>query len=236
MTDLNELVEKEIERIKQKAEVKAVAVVGSYARNPEGEHNDIDIYVIVEGQWRKRENKEIDGRLFEIFYNSMEWAKSYFDREQDSYYMFHWLDNIDIRHDPENLFNELIEYAENKKEEILDLDDHDCKMIGYNIWDYEQDIDHPDIAQRRHTMNQFFDYLLEQDYILNQKLPVKENHRIERLQEFDGYMYKLAQEFLTSSSTLKKKQKLEKMADHVKRKAGVESDIEFETEREKFGI
>ena len=231
MSELKETVNSEIERIKQEDEVEAEAIVGSYARNREGDHNDIDIYVIVDTDWRKRVNKTVDGMLFEIFYNSKEWAKSYFDREKDSYYMFHWMQNIDIRHDPDNIFEEIIDLSDKKAEDILDLSEKDREMIAYTIWDYSQDIDHEDIGQRRHTMNQFFDYLLEQNYLLKGRIPVKQNYRIEKLQEFDGYMYKLAQEYLTTSSTTEKKRKLEKMKEHVMKELP-EQKIEFETEEE----
>jgi len=233
MTDVQEILDDEIEDIKDRDEVKAVGLVGSYARDLEGEHNDIDIYVIVEEDWRKRVNKEIEGILFEEFFNSMEWAKSYFDRSNSPYYMFHWMKNIDVRHDPEGLFEELQDYAEERREEILELDDEDRQNIYYKIWDFKQDIDHSDVGQRRHTMNRFFDYLVEKNYILEQETPVKQNHRIEKLQDFDGYMYKLAQDYLTSSSTLERKEKLEKMAKHVKDKVG-EFSVEFETDREEY--
>lgn len=233
MTDIKEIVDSEVERIKEKEDVLAVGIVGSYARDPEGDHNDIDIYVIIDGNWRKRFNKEIDGILFEEFYNSKKWAKSYFDREKDSYYMFHWMQNIDIRYDPENVFPEIIEFSENKAEEILDLTEEEKEMITYTIWDYEQDIGQEDIGQRRHSMNQFFDYLIKQNYILNGEIPVKNNYRISKMQEFDGYMYKLAQDYLTSSSTLERKMKLEKMSEHVKRKLPDQS-LEFEIGKEEF--
>ena len=150
-------------------------------------------------------------------------------------WMFHWMKNMDVRYDPEDILEELKKYAEEKEEEILNLDEEERNEIGYSIWDYKQDIDHPDIAQRRHTMNQFFDFLIEQTYILDEQIPVKQNYRIEKLQDFDGYMYKLAQDYLTSSSTLERKQKLENMAEHIRKRVG-NSDIEFETDKESFGL
>lgn len=79
-SSLENLVSKEIESLEERDEVKAIAVVGSYARDPEMDHNDIDLYIIVDENWRKRVNKRIDGVLFEEFFNSVEWAKSYFER------------------------------------------------------------------------------------------------------------------------------------------------------------
>ena len=41
---------------------------------------------------------------------------------------------------------------------------------------------------------------------------------VKDLNGFDGYMYKMSQDFLMSSSTYEKEQKLEKILDYVERK------------------
>lgn len=233
MTDIHEMVDQEVEELRDRDYVKAVGLVGSYARDPEGDHNDIDIYVIVKGDWRKRVNKRIEGIMFEEFFNSIEGAKSYFNQGNKHYYVFHWMRNIDIRYDPDELISELKEYASDKEDEILEIDEEDRRIISLKIWDYLQDIDNEDVGQQRHLMNRFMDYLVEKNYILSDRIPVKQNYRIEKLQDFDGYMYKLAQDYLTSSSTLEKKQKIEKMAEHVRKKTDV-NELEFETEKEFF--
>ncbi len=233
MTELEELVDSEVERLKSRKDVSAVAVVGSYARDPSQDHNDIDIYVIIDGDWRKRVTEEIEGIVFEKFFNSMEWAKSYFDREGESWYMHHWMRNADVRHDPEGIFEELEEYSEQKLDEKMNLSDQEREKILYNIWDYQQDLDTEDVGQKRYMMYQMFEYLIHKHYLLKGEVPVKDNYRIKKLQEFDGYMYKLAQEFLTSSSTMEKEKKLEKMVSHVTRDLG-KVDPEWETEKEEF--
>jgi len=226
-----EVLDQEVERLKNKENVRAIAVVGSYARNPNQEHNDIDIYIIVDENWRKRENEEVDGILVERFYNSFERAKKYFDQDDPQWYMFHWMKNADIRYDPENLFEELKEYAEDKTNEKLKLNDLEKKKIRYSIWDYQQDLDTNDVGQKRYLMYQFFDYLIEKYYLMEEEMPVKYNYRIAKLREIDGYLYKLSQEFLTSSSTMEKERKLEKITDHVTRIIG-DPIKEWETDKE----
>lgn len=41
---------------------------------------------------------------------------------------------------------------------------------------------------------------------------------ISGLQEYDGYLYKLVQDFLTESPTYSKQEKLEKIVEHIERK------------------
>jgi hypothetical protein len=80
-------------------------------------------------------------------------------------------------------------------------------------------------------MNQLFDYLLEKQYVLKEQIPVKQNYRLEKLQDFDGYMYKLSQDFLLASSTMEKEKHLEKIIERVSKKLP-EIQPEWETEKE----
>lgn len=232
---LEEQVKKEVEKLKKRKYTKAVAIVGSYARNPEQEHNDIDIYIIVDENWRKRVTTEKEnGVVFEYFYNSQEWAESYFEDRDHIWYMYHWMKNADVKYDPENIFQKLEEKADEWKDRKLDLSKQQKNRIRYGIWDFQQDLEKvEDIGQKRFIMNKFFDYLLDKNYLINQEPLVKDNYKLERLKQFDGYMYKLAQEFLTNSSTMKKQRKLEKMIDHITRKIG-DPQPDWKTEREKF--
>lgn len=232
--ELENLVESEVEELESREDVRAVAVVGSYARQPDQEHNDIDLYIIVDGDWRKRKGELVEGVVFEKFFNSMELAKSYLEEKAgndiDWYLPYSWFTNADVRYDPENLFQKLADQAEDTREKKMSQE-VDREELLYNIWDLKQDIETDDVGQKRYMMYQLFDYLLEKHYSLKDELPVKENYRVKKLQDFDGYMYKLAQDFLNSSSTHEKEQKLEKMIDHVTRSIG-EPGPEWETEKE----
>lgn len=226
-----EFVEEQVHELKYRDDVSAVAVVGSYAREREGEHNDLDLYVIVDGEWRKRVTEEIDGIIVEKLFNSMEWSKNYLEEEGWAN-NYHWYRAADIRYDPENLFKKLKEEAEEAKEERLSQDFGEDEFLYY-VWDMKQDVEEEDLGQKRYSMYQLFDFLLEKIYELRGEVPVKENYRVKKLSEFDGYMYKMAQEFLNSSSTYEKEKKLDKMIDHVTKNIG-DPGPEWETEKEFF--
>lgn len=228
-TDLPELVDSKVEELKNEDNVRAVAVVGSYARDSQQDHNDIDIFVIVDEDWRRRETYEENGEVWEIFYNSMDWIESYL--EKGEWYLYHWIKNREERYDPEGLFEELEDLIEEFKKEQFDLNRHE---ISYSIWDLLQDIDSDDVAQKRFMMYQAFDYILEKHYLVCEQPLVKENYRLEKLKEFDGYMYKLSQEFLNSSSTAEKRRKLDKIVEHFSKKLGRRLTPEWKTEKEKL--
>lgn len=231
MAEISEdFIEARVEQLKSQDDVKAVAIVGSVARGDE-EHNDLDIFVIVDDNWRQRVTKRIDGVVVEKFFNSMSFAKKYLEKD-DWWYSYHWFKNADVRYDPEDLFSELRSYAEKMEKDHLNLSDEDREKIRYTIWDLLQELDEKDVGQKRYNLFKLFDYLLEKIFVLNDIVPVKENYRMRKLKEFDGYMYKLAQEFLTTSSTLEKQAKIEKMVDHVARDVG-EPQPHFETSRER---
>lgn len=75
-------------------------------------------------------------------------------------------------------------------------------------------LDTEDVGQKRYLMNTIFhkavNHRLDQE-----ELDFEQHETIKELQGVDGYLYKLSQDFLTSSSTFKKQQKLEKILEHV---------------------
>lgn len=73
---------------------------------------------------------------------------------------------------------------------------------------YRQISETEDLAQKRFLMFKAFDDLL--DHL--------EKNSVKDLKGFDGFLYKLSQDLLTSSSTYEKEQKLEKLIDRVERK------------------
>jgi predicted nucleotidyltransferase len=217
MTEIpEELVEEQIEELRNDEEVEAVAIVGSYARNPKRDHKDLDLYAVVEGDWRTRETKKIDAVVVEKFFNSRQWAEKKLESD-DWVYSYRSFRNADVRHDPKNIFQELEEKAEEVREEELNLSENEKKEIAYTIWEIKQDISSEDVSQKRFMLNQLFDYLLEKQYLLKNQVPVKENYRLEKMKKFDGYMYKLSQDFLLASSTMEKEKNLEKIIEHVSR-------------------
>ena len=78
--------------------------------------------------------------------------------------------------------------------------------------DFEE-LDTADVAEKRLKMFKIFEELIS--------IRIEEDNSVEGLEvlkESDGYMYKLSQDFLLSSSTMDKEKKLEKILEHVERK------------------
>lgn len=229
MAETEDLVQDEVKRLRDRDDVRAIAVVGSYARDPSQDHTDIDLFIIVDGSWRMRETEIIDGTVIERFYNSMGWSRRYLEGE-GWYTNYRWYTDADVRYDPEGLFDELEADAMEQKDNTMDLDDEDRQAIRYFIWDMQEDIDGADGAQRTYLQQKLFEYLLEKQYLLEGEVPVKENYRIEKLEEFDPEMHEMAVAFLESNLD-DRDELLEKMVDHVTASIG-EPDPEYTTARE----
>lgn len=79
------------------------------------------------------------------------------------------------------------------------------------IEDLQEKLETDDVAQKRYLMYRIFEQVLELTY---EELPEPEQ-RLKQLRDGNGYLYKLAQDFLTESSTMKKQEKLDKMVDYI---------------------
>ncbi len=71
-----------------------------------------------------------------------------------------------------------------------------------------------DVGQKRYMMYRIFDRLLDAIYE-DRDFDVEEEERVMQLRDSEGYLYKLSQDFLMSSSTGEKQRKLEKMIEYV---------------------
>lgn len=229
MADHEDLIRQETERLKGRDDVRAIAIVGSYARDPGQDHNDIDIYIIVDGDWRRRETEMIDGTVIERFYNSMDWSRRYLEGT-GWYTNYRWYTDADVRYDPDGLFDELEAYAMEQKDDNMELDEQDRQAIRYFIWDMQEDIEGAEGAQRTYLEQKLFEYLLEKQYLLEGVVPVKENYRIEKLQDFDPEMHDMAVDFLESDPD-DRADLLEEMVSHVTDSIG-DPDPEYQTARE----
>jgi hypothetical protein len=74
--------------------------------------------------------------------------------------------------------------------------------------------DTEDVGQKRYLMYHVFDRLLNKRLEQLDRDPDKKDS-VKSLRDQDGYMYKLSQDFLTNSSTMKKEKTLEKIRKHV---------------------
>lgn len=73
-----------------------------------------------------------------------------------------------------------------------------------------------DVGQKRFQMYEILREVVEKEFELDGEEIPGPDSRIKELKDLNGYTYKLAQDFLTSSSTLEKERKLEKLVDHLK--------------------
>ncbi|MFQ3275197.1 MAG: hypothetical protein ACI9LV_000299 [Candidatus Nanohaloarchaea archaeon] len=85
-------------------------------------------------------------------------------------------------------------------------------MTLENIEELQEKLETDDVAQKRYLMYRIFEQVLELTY---DEVP-EPGQRLKQLQNGNGYLYKLAQDFLTESSTMKKREKLDKMVDYIK--------------------
>ncbi len=74
-------------------------------------------------------------------------------------------------------------------------------------------LDTDDVGQKRYLMYRVFDRLLDRIYG-GKDMEVDEEDRVMALRNSEGYLYKLSQDFLMSSSTGEKQRKLEKMIEY----------------------
>ena len=87
-------------------------------------------------------------------------------------------------------------------------------MSSDDLRDRFTSLDTRDVAEKRLEMMKIFECLLNQIT----GLEGSEVEKLEELEETNGYLYKLSQDFLLSSSTMEKEQKLEKILSYVEKK------------------
>lgn len=85
-------------------------------------------------------------------------------------------------------------------------------MSTEDIREKFENLETNDVAEKRLRMFKIFEELLNIKH--DGDTPVEE---LEEIKDIDGYMYKLSQDFLLSSSTMEKEKKLGKIIEHVKR-------------------
>jgi hypothetical protein len=82
---------------------------------------------------------------------------------------------------------------------------------------FREGIETDDVAQKRYTMYKLLDQIITEYTEKSIEEDLEPEKRLEKLKEIDGYMYKLSQDFLLSSSTMEKEQHLEKIIEKFQR-------------------
>lgn len=83
--------------------------------------------------------------------------------------------------------------------------------IGRRLENMWNGIETDDVGQQRYLMYRILEEALDEHHDED----ISPDEKVKQLRNSDGYMYKLAQDFLTSSSTIEKKQKINKIIEHV---------------------
>jgi hypothetical protein len=85
------------------------------------------------------------------------------------------------------------------------------ESVAQRLKSMHQGIETDDVGQKRYLMYHILDEALDEHHSED----MSPEDKVAGLKNSDGYMYKLAQDFLTSSSTLEKQKKLEKILEHL---------------------
>ncbi|MFB6203583.1 MAG: hypothetical protein ABEK01_03780 [Candidatus Nanohaloarchaea archaeon] len=113
-------------------------------------------------------------------------------------------------HDPEGRLEELEETARRRAgERMEELRRMDVPEVGAE----------EDIGQKRFLMYRNLERLLDRYYAGKDEIPPAPERKVRELRGMNGYLYKLCQEFLMSSSTMEKEEKLEKIRKHVEKRS-----------------
>ncbi|VVB75019.1 Uncharacterised protein [uncultured archaeon] len=196
--------------LKNKEYAEGAFIFGSYARNPEGKHNDIDVFVLINENWWKRESKVINGIEHELFYFPSEYALNILKTEKD-FNMAGWFMNTKIILDKNNSLSEFIPTAKeivNKK-----LEEFDAEWWAYKIGDRLQDIEQEreDETQKLFLMNCLLKEILFVFFLSKKILPVKENYFVKKIAKLDPKLYSLINRFYESKQLNDKMAVLNKM-------------------------
>lgn len=95
-------------------------------------------------------------------------------------------------------------------------DGFDSEKAGEELDRLMGPVEGKDVGQKRFQMFEVLRFVVEKQYEAEDVELPETGRRVKDLKELNGYMYKLVQEFLTSSSTLEKERKLEKLVQYFR--------------------
>lgn len=215
MTDtLERIVQEHMDRESDNDEIIGGAVFGSYARDHTTEHNDLDLLFIVNGDWRKHDIVVENDIAVELFYESVEWCDWALQSSSWWYYVRRYIKN-DVRFEEGEVFCKLARIAEMARDDHLPLPVSERKAIQGYLWNWCLDIERESGLQQRFVMWKCLDYVLDQIYLLNDQMPVKDNFKIKGLKNIDSEAHQLAIEFAEANSTSREQETLDQLIDIV---------------------
>ncbi|MCX6803460.1 MAG: nucleotidyltransferase domain-containing protein [Candidatus Diapherotrites archaeon] len=210
--------EKILEHLKKEPSVIGALIFGSYARNPAGVHNDIDVIAGTESDWKKMESIILDGIHVEIFYNNINEIKKElshpFELDRNR-----WFENTKIIFDTNNRIQELVDYAKSITKQKLENFNKNWWQykIGDNLQDVEKETDNSQIA----FLNQcLFRDILTAFFLSQKQIPPKDNYFVKKAKLLNKNLGKLIDEFTKTTNTDEQKKILEKMITFIEPQIG----------------
>jgi len=183
-----------LEYLLKKDYVIGAFVFGSYARGQK-EHNDIDIVVLTNQNWRQRESKKIKGVLFEFFYEPVDSIKATLTSEKEINQL-RWFNEAKIIYDPKGKTKEIVEFSKKILQDKLVLDkDRWRYWIGDQLQDIKKE---SDIPQKVFLMQKVFKDLIQLYFLCKKEMPPKDNYAIKKIHIDDVVFFELISNFLNS--------------------------------------
>lgn len=195
-------------------------VFGSYARNPGGKHNDVDIFVLTNQPWKRRESKIIDGVNCELFFQNEQITRRIFE-EDEELNQLRWFSESTVLFDKTGALKRLIGHAKKRAAHKIHKDNHYKTFLRYQIGDILQDVrkeTHP--AQKTYLMNLILFKVLFAYFVARKEIPVKKNYQIKKLHAVDPATFEVVNQFLTEPDVDKKESLLNRIIQISLRKIG----------------
>jgi predicted nucleotidyltransferase len=190
------MIEKQVlAHIKKEPQALGAFIFGSYARNPKGQHNDIDVLVLVDTDWKKRESIKIGKFVVELFYNSIEDVSNAVNKEND-FNFARWFEDVKVLFDSDNRVKDLIKLVQDSSKSKLSVFNKD--WFAYKVGDQLQDIKKEvDVSQKVFLMDCLVKDLINVFFLSKKILPPKDNYAIKYLHIVDNKFSVLVNDYLS---------------------------------------
>jgi len=207
-----------VEYVKKEPTVIGALIFGSYARNPEGKHNDIDVLVATNANWKKRESITIQELHVEVFYNNINEIKKElnhpFELDRNS-----WFEYTKILFDTNNKIQELINYAQNTTKQKLA--NFNKNWWQYKIGDTLQDLQNETNPNQKAFLSQcLFRDIITTFFLSKHTLPPKDNYCIKKIELIDKKFSNIANKFTQTANLDEQEQLICKMLNYLEKDLG----------------
>lgn len=193
---MEEALEKFLSAYKDEDYFLGAILTGSYVTGNNTPNSDIDVYIVSKDDtpWRERGNKLVDGYLIEYFINPKWKILAYMESERKELAMSttNIFINSKILYDKDGSVQELIDFANNSRNTIdeIEIDDFKYKSNCYSVWDAFDELEdkyksHKDIDFSYYI---FLERLIK-GYFYNKKIPSFPLNKLESIL-MNGEYYK----------------------------------------------